>query len=53
MRMSRDDIDKALRRILDETGQIAKNPLAGQDARVLAASVALLAAIIGEQEKRL
>jgi len=46
------EIDKALRRALDELAPIVKDPLA-REARIVAAAVSVLVVIAGEQEQRL
>lgn len=46
------EIDAALRRIITETGEAAKNPTA-REARTVAAAVSLLALVIADQEQRL
>lgn len=50
--MTREDQYKALRRIVNETGEIMKS-IEGPAVRVLAGSIALLVVIIDAQGKRL
>jgi hypothetical protein len=45
------DIDIALKRILVEMAHIRENLSAGPEMRVMASAVALLAVVVGEQEK--
>lgn len=50
--MTDEEIDRAIRRTLTECAAVAKS-IEGPSVRVLAASVAMLCAIVGEQQKRI
>lgn len=52
MAVTREEIDATLKRIIAETGAVAKNTIT-QPERMLGACVAMLALIVGEQEQRL
>lgn len=46
-------LDNSLRSIVTKAGEIAKDPLAGGDARSLAIAVGVLATLCGEHEARI
>jgi len=50
-KLTDDEIDAMLRRVVTETGEITKNVLAGAEVRTLALAVAMLATIIGQERE--
>ncbi len=52
-KLSSNEIDRMLRETITRLGAISKDPLAGRDARTIAAGVSLLALTIADQERRL